>query len=113
MLDLQVPLEVISPLDATRRLRADLELAGVRENIDRLRPQLRLAERAIDHRNWSIGKRRLERFQNRAPKVIDVETESGAALVERWNDAAGHIIQSIRRIRKGDSTPDGSFPGPM
>jgi hypothetical protein len=113
MLDLQVPLEVISPLDATRRLRADLELAGVRENIDRLRPLLRLAEKALDHRHWSIGKRRLERFQNRASKVIDTDGESGAALVERWNVAASHIIQSIRRIRKGDATPSGVFPGPV
>lgn len=99
-LDLQVPIEIISPLDATRRLRADLELTGVRENIDKLRPLLRLAEKALDHRNWSIGKRRLEHFQRRLPKVIDTDTESGAALVARWDDAAGDIVQSVRRIRK-------------
>jgi len=113
MLDLQVPIEIVSPLDATRRLRADLELTGVRENIDHLRPLLRLAEKALDHRNWSIGKRRLEHFQRRLPKVIDVETEAGAALVGRWSDAAGDIVQSVRRIRKGDTSPNGYFPGPM
>ena len=112
LIELHVPLEVISPLDAVRRLRADLELAGVRENIDRLRPLLRVAERSMERHKWSVSERRLKRFQNRLSVQIDNDTEERAALIERWNEAARRIVQSIMRFRKGDQAPSGVFPGP-
>jgi hypothetical protein len=113
VLDLRVPLEVISPLDAMRRLRADLELAGVRENIAHLRPLLHGAERAVQRRHWSVAQRRLERFDSQVSVYIDNDEESGAALIERWVEAARDIIQGIQPIRRtGPGTPGGVFPGP-
>jgi len=113
MNDLRVPLEVISPLDAVRRLRADLELTGVRENIARLRPHLRVAERAIQHRVWGVAQRRLQRFDARVSVYIDANSEAGAALVERWEEVARRIIQSIQPVRRGGpANPTGVFPVP-
>ena len=111
--NLHVPLEVISPLNAVRRLRADLELTGVRENIARLRPHLRVAERAIQRRAWSVAQRRLQRFDARVSVYIDADSEAGAALIERWEEAARRIIQSIQPVRRaGPINPPGVFPGP-
>jgi hypothetical protein len=108
-----VPLEIISPLDAIRRLRADLELTGVRENIAALRPLLRVAERAIERRDWRSAYRRLERFDERLSEDIDANTDQGAALVERWSRAARVIGTSVRPQRSGPLKPPiGPFPGP-
>jgi hypothetical protein len=109
--DLHVPLEIISPLDAIRRLRADLELTGRRENIDSLRPLLYGAEKAIRRREWRVAQRRLQRFDERLSVYLDVNTEKGAALIARWEVAARRLGQSVQVIRKGDAAPGGLFPG--
>lgn len=112
MLDATAPLEIISPLDAIRRLRADLELTGVRENIDSLRPLLYGAENAIRRREWRVAQRRLQRFGERLSVYLDGDSEQGAALIARWDVAARRIGQSVQVIRKGDAAPGGLFPGP-
>jgi hypothetical protein len=110
---IHVPFEVVSPLDAMRRLRADLELTGVRENISDLRPVLRASERALERRDWRMAARRLQRFDERLSEYIDASTEHGAVLVERWSRAARAIENSLRPLRRGPLNPPvGSFPGP-
>jgi hypothetical protein len=59
-----------------------------------------------------VAQRRLERFDRRLGIYIDGDSEAGAALIERWEEAAQRIIQSIQPVRRGPINPPGVFPGP-
>jgi hypothetical protein len=108
-----LPLEILSPLEALWRLRADLELTGVREDIAALRPLLRSAERALERRDWRVASRRLQRFDERLSEHIDANTAHSALLLDRWSRAARVIETSVGPRRSGPIKPPiGPFPGP-
>lgn len=105
--------EVITPMDAIRRLRADVELSGVRERLNHLRPPLRYAEKAIQHRRWSSASRQLTVFGRRLARHLDPDTEEDLTLYNRWHDAAEELWGAVRHLpRNPNATPRGVFPGP-
>lgn len=108
-----VDFEVISALQGMRMLVGDLEVTGRHEQIRHLRTALRLAEKAMEKRNWGNATRRLDRFKDGLTRRLDPEDEEDSQLIQRWSDAADTIQWAIQKPpRGGFPGPGGVFPGP-
>ncbi|HMJ89849.1 MAG TPA: hypothetical protein VK530_08530 [Candidatus Acidoferrum sp.] len=108
-----VDFEVISALQGMRMLLADVELTERHQQIKHLRAPLRLAEKAMERRNWNIATRRLERFKKGLTRHLSTQIEEEVQIIERWSDAAGTVQWAIQKLPRhpGPGAPPGVFPG--